>query len=127
MPRVYQVGKKVERKENAKMGQSITFERNEVPQGHLKAVQSDPEIIWETLEKSAKIGHSLTIKADGYKNDGTFKATAFGQFADMKDGGYAVSIEGCSSYLDAQQCLVAMLIMCKHRLDNLDIAEVSLK
>ena len=127
MPRIYTVGKKQERRENAKMGQSITFERNEVPTGHLNAIREDSGIMWEVLEKSLKIGHSISIKLDGYKNDGTYKATAFGQFADMKDGGYAASIEGCEGYVDAQMCLAAMLIVCKHRLDNLEAVDVSLK
>lgn len=123
MPKIYRPDDKQIRREKAKYGASISMTIAEVHAERLKDFQNHPEIPWTIERKACDIGYSVTVLITGNMKD-RYSGKVYSQWADMKDGGFSLSVTECLNPYQARCAVLMILSEAKYRLDTIEETDV---
>lgn len=123
MPKIYRPGSAAPKREKAVYGASITFKREEVRDEDVAKMDKHAEIVWKLWQKCLDIGYSIKQLQTGNIKE-NYSAQCYAQWADMKDGGYTLSVTHCASPYEAVVRLLVVMQGCKFRLDTIQESDV---
>lgn len=123
MPKTYIPGKQEERRKKANYAGSITFKLQELNQDAYNRFIEHDEIVLTTETNALDIGFSLSVTAStGIVK--TYTGKVYAQYADMKDNGMSLAVEGCSTPWQARNAVLFLMNLYKYRIDKIPTDDV---